>query len=269
MKSLASTQVAHLEHLTAGLADPTDLDVAIHATRKGIKRLRAFLRLARQSIGTSTYRTENGALGHTARLLAPARDAYVLIETAGELGATDRILAELSEDHTRAIAALETGSRIEAVHRLETVIGRWRLLEWHGPDSLSIGAGLGRTYGRGLVDLGTVRTTQASTGFHSWRRRVKYLRYQLEALDAPNKFLGPYTLLGDDLGFEHDQTVLLGVCELHTNDETFASLAHRSLERREELRASAINRGAPLFDQEPESFRRTVEEMIGLHWVAE
>ena len=212
MKSLATTEVAHLEHLTAGLADPTDLDVAIHTTRTGIKQLRAFLRLARQSIGTSTYRTENGALGHTARLLAPARDAYVLIETAGELGATDCILAELGEDHTRAIDALEAGSRIEAVHRLEAMIDRWRLLEWHGPDSLSIGAGLVRTYGRGLADLETVRTAPVEEAFHGWRRRVKYLRYQLEALDAPNMFLGPYTLLGDDLGFEHDQTVLLGVC---------------------------------------------------------
>ncbi|MCJ7780530.1 MAG: CHAD domain-containing protein, partial [Acidimicrobiia bacterium] len=187
MKSRAATEVAHLEHLTAGLADPTDLDVAIHTTRTGIKRLRAFLRLARQSIGTSTYRTENDALGHTARLLAPARDAYVLIETARELGATDRIVAELSEDHTRAIAALEAGSRIEAVHGLEATTDRWRLLEWHGPDSLSIGAGLARTYGRGLSDLETVRTAPASTSFHRWRRRVKYLRYQLEALDAPDR----------------------------------------------------------------------------------
>ncbi|MCJ7780998.1 MAG: CHAD domain-containing protein [Acidimicrobiia bacterium] len=265
MKSLAATEVAHLQHLTARLADPTDLDVAIHATRTGIKRLRAFLRLARQSIGTSTYRAENSALGHTARLLAPARDAYVLIETAGELGATDRILVNLSEDHTRAIAVLEAGPRTEAVHRLEAMIGRWRLLEWHGPESLSIGAGLVRTYGRGLADFETVRTVPAATAFHSWRRRVKYLRYQLEALDAPDRVLGPYTLLGDDLGFEHDQTVLLGVCDLHADDETFASLAHRSLERREELRVSAINRGMPLFDQEPDSFRRTIEEMIGLH----
>jgi len=265
MNSLAATEIAHLKHLTAELADPTDLDAAIHTTRTGIKQLRAFLRLARQSIGTSTYRIENGALGHTARLLAPARDAYVLIETAGELGAADRILAELNEDHTRAIDALEAGPRIEAVHRLESAIDRWRLLEWHGPDSLSIGVGLVRTYGRGLADLETVRAAPVAMAFHGWRRRVKYLRYQLEALDAPTMFLGPYTLLGDDLGFEHDQTVLLGICELHTNDETFSSLAHRSLERREELRASAINRGALLFDQEPDSFRRTVEEMIGLH----
>ncbi len=264
MKSLASTEVTRLEHLTEGLADPADLDVAVHATRKGIKRLRAFLRLARRSIGTSTYRTENGALRYTADLLAPARDAYVLIDTARNLCAPDGILVELSEDYAGEIAALESGSRIEAVRRLEAITGRWRRLNWHGPDSRSIGAGLLRTYRRGLVDLETARVTPTAAAFHSWRRRVKYLRYQLEALDAPNTFLVPYTTLGDDLGLEHDQTVLLGVCELHADDETFASLAHRSFERREELRASALSRGTPLFDQEPEAFRRSVEEMVDL-----
>ncbi|MEA3502190.1 MAG: CHAD domain-containing protein [Actinomycetota bacterium] len=264
MKPLATTEVTRLERITAELADPIDLDVAVHATRKGIKRLRSFLRLARRSIGTSTYRTENGALRNTARSLAPARDAYVLIDTARDLGAPDTVLVGLNEDHAREIAALEAGSRIEIVRRLEGITDRWRLIDWHGPGSRSIGTGLLRTYRRGLVGLDTVRAAPTAMAFHSWRRRVKYLRYQLEALDAPNKFLGPYTLLGDDLGLEHDQTVLLGVCELHTDDEAFVSLAPRSFERREELRASAVSRGAPLFDQEPESFRRAVEEMAGL-----
>ncbi len=264
MTPLAPTEVARLERLTEVLADPADIDEAVHATRKGIKRLRAFLRLARRSIGTSTYRTENGALRDTARLLAPARDAYVLIDTARDLDASDLVLGVLDDDYAAAMAALESVSRLETVHRLEAIVGRWRLLDWHGPDSRSIGAGLLRTYRRGLVDLETVRAIPTAAAFHSWRRRAKYLRYQLEALDAPNKFLGPYTLLGDDLGLEHDQTVLLGLCELHADDEAFASLSHRSLERREELRASAINRGDRLFDQEPDSFRRTVEQMVGL-----
>jgi CHAD domain-containing protein len=264
MKSLAAKEVARLERLTEGLADPADIDGTVHATRKGIKRLRAFLRLARRSIGTSTYRTENGALRDTARLLAPARDAYVLIDTARVLDASDLVLGVLDEDYATAMAALESVFRLEALHRLEAIAGRWRLLDWHGPDSRSIGAGLLRTYRRGLVDLETVRAAPTAAAFHSWRRRVKYLRYQLEALDAPNKFLGPYTLLGDDLGLEHDQTVLLGVCELHADDEGFAALALRSAERRSQLRTSALDRGASLFSREPEDFLRIVEETIGL-----
>ena len=80
----------------------------------------------------------------------------------------------------------------------------------------------------------------------------------------PKELLHPYTDLGDDLGLEHDQTVLLGVCDSHDNNEDFASLALRSVERRSQLRISAIDRGTPLYSQEPESFRHTVEEMIGL-----
>lgn len=264
MNPLAATEITRLEHLTARLADPTDLDVAVHTTRKGIKRLRAFLRLARRSIGTSTYRIENGALRDTARLLAPARDAYVLVDTARDLDASDLVLRVLEEDYAAAMAALESVDRLQAVHRLEAIASRWRLLAWHGPDPKSIGAGIRRTYRRGLVDLETVRSTPTAAAFHGWRRRVKYLRYQLEVLDAPKKFLHPYTELGDDLGLEHDQTVLLGVCEQHIDDAAFSSLAIRSLERREQLRTSALERGTPLFDQEPESFRTTVEDLTSL-----
>lgn len=264
MNPLAENEIGRLERITAGLADPVDLDVAVHTTRKGIKRLRAFLRLARRSIGTTTYRIENGALRDTARLLAPVRDAYVLIETAGDLDASNLILDMLNEDYATAMASLESVDRLEAVHRLEAIAGRWSLLSWHGPDSKSIGAGLRRTYRRGLVDLETVRSTPTPEAFHGWRRRVKYLRYQLEALDAPQSFLRPYTDLGDDLGLEHDQKVLLDMCELHANHEAFGSLALRSAERRTELRTSALDRGTPLFLQEPESFRHSVEEMIEL-----
>lgn len=264
MNPLAATEITRLERLTAGLADPTDLDVAVHTTRKGIKRLRAFLRLARRSIGTSTYRIENGALRDTARLLAPARDAYVLVDTARDLDASDLILHVLEEDYIAVMAALESVDRLQAVHRLEAIAARWRLLAWHGPDPKSIGAGIRRTYRRGLVDLETVQSTPTAAAFHGWRRRVKYLRYQLEVLDAPKEFLHPYTQLGDDLGLEHDQTVLFGVCEHHIDDEAFASLANRSLERRERLRTSALERGSLLFNQEPESFRTTVEDLISL-----
>jgi CHAD domain-containing protein len=264
MNPLAGTEISRLERLTTGLAERADLDLAIHTTRKGIKRLRAFLRLARRSIGTTTYRIENGALRETARLLAPARDAYMLIDTARDLDASDLILSVLQGDYSAAMQGFVSLGRLETVHRLEAITGRWRLLTWHGPDSKSIGAGILRTYRRGLVDLETVRATPTAAAFHGWRRRVKYLRYQLEVLDVPRSFLHPYTALGDDLGLEHDQTVLLDVCKVHADNDRFASLALLSTERRYELRASALERGALLFDQEPESFRRTVEEMIGI-----
>jgi len=264
MNPLAETEINRLDHLIAVLADPADLDAAVHTTRKGIKRLRAFLRLARRSIGTTTYRIENGALRDTARLLAPARDAYVLIETARDLNAPERVLLEFDEEYAAAIAVLESVSRLEAVHRLEAIARRWNLLVWHGPDAKSIGSGIARTYRRGLVDFETVLTTPTASAFHGWRRRVKYLRYQLEVLDAPRDFLAPYADLGDDLGLEHDQTVMLAVCDIHAHHDACASLGRRSFERRRQLRVGALERGATLFDQEPESFRRTVEEMIGM-----
>ncbi|MGB5656133.1 MAG: CHAD domain-containing protein, partial [Acidimicrobiia bacterium] len=92
MTDLAPAAMADIEELAVDFGGAADLDRAVHTARKGTKRLRAFLRLARRSIGTDTYRTENAALRDTARLIAPARDALVLIETAQEIGASRAVL---------------------------------------------------------------------------------------------------------------------------------------------------------------------------------
>jgi CHAD domain-containing protein len=264
MNPLAATEIARLEGLIATLTDPVDLNVSVHTTRTGIKRLRAFLRLARRSIGTTAYRIENGALRDTARLLAPARDTYVLIDTGRDLNASDRIVEAFTDEHAAAMTTFEAVSRIDAVHRMEAIVGRWAIMPWHGPDRRSVGAGLLRTYRRGLVDFETVRSAPSASAFHGWRRRVKYLRYQLELLDAPKTMLLPFVELGDDLGLEHDQTVLFEVCDRYRGDEDFSSLAQRSTEQRQTLRIHAMNTGGTIFDQDPESFRLTAEEMIDL-----
>jgi len=264
VKDLAPAAIAEAEGLAAILASAVDLDSAVHTTRKGTKRLRSFLRLARQSIGTDVYRTENAALRDTARLIAPARDALVLIETAGEMSASEPVLALLGRLHLEQVALLESGVRAEATGRLTSIASRWSALDWRGPEVASIRAGLTRTYRRGLADFAAVQSQPSASAFHSWRRRVKYVRYQLEALGAPSKVTKQWLALGDDLGWEHDHTVLIGVCSEYPGDDGFRSVAEHSEARREMLRSAALEAGDQLFVLKPRDFFESVASVVGL-----
>ncbi|MGB5432898.1 MAG: CHAD domain-containing protein [Acidimicrobiia bacterium] len=264
MTDLAPAAVADIEELAVDFGGAADLDRAVHTARKGTKRLRAFLRLARRSIGTDMYRTENAALRDTARLIAPARDALVLIETAQEIGASRAVLGTLERLHLEEMARLETGVRAEATGRLDSIASRWRVIEWRGPEVASIRAGLARTYSRALADFTAVQSQPSARAFHSWRRRVKYVRYQLEAVGAPGKLAKRWFALGDELGWEHDLTVLIGVCGEYTADDDFRAVAARSRVRREELRTAALDSGGRLTVLKPGAFVESVVPTAGL-----
>ncbi|MFQ5486316.1 MAG: CHAD domain-containing protein, partial [Desulfobacterales bacterium] len=60
-------------------------DLAVHEARKTCKRLRAVLRLIRDEVRTSYYRQENVRFRDASRLLAPARDSAVMVETLDAL----------------------------------------------------------------------------------------------------------------------------------------------------------------------------------------
>ncbi len=62
-----------------------DADDVVHDLRKRCKRVRALLRLVRDSLGEDVYKSENRVLRDAARGLSPVRDAVVLIEVHDEL----------------------------------------------------------------------------------------------------------------------------------------------------------------------------------------
>jgi hypothetical protein len=264
VKDLAPAAIGEAEELATILSAARDLDPAVHTTRKGTKRLRSYLRLAKQSIGTKVYRSENAALRDAARLIAPARDALVLVETAREMNASRSVITTLEHRHAREMTHLESGVRAEAIRRLESVASRWKGIEWLGPEAASVRAGLARTYRRGLADYAAVQAKPNASGFHTWRRRVKYVRYQLKALGLPRAVTRTWLTLGDDLGGEHDHTVLIGVCRTYGDDDGFRSLAKRAKARRKALRATALETGDRLLVLEPNAFVASVASAAGL-----
>src|SRR3970282_1293730 len=84
-----------LERVDQALNDLTnpdkDRDKGVHDARKNCKRIRAALRLIRGEIGDELYRQENIRIRDAARLIASARDSWVMVETL------DKLVADFNE----------------------------------------------------------------------------------------------------------------------------------------------------------------------------
>jgi CHAD domain-containing protein len=255
---LHEAEIARLDELFVGLDAPHDVDLAVHATRKGIKRLRAHLRLARDAIAEDTYRTEDADLRDIGRLLAPARDAYVVGLTLESLeSATGWEAADdyIEAHHRAAIDELLSGPLDQARTRLESVRERW-LTHPTQLEASAVTDAVERSYRRGRVERETAMASGQAKAFHQWRKRVKYLRYQLEAIGVAEDRVAAWVALGEALGSEHDHTVFIDFCDdnidLCPDRRDRYVLIDRAERRREELRASAL--GSDVYAGEPEAF---------------
>ncbi|NJN43472.1 MAG: CHAD domain-containing protein, partial [Anaerolineae bacterium] len=78
-----------LERVDAAFDDLTnpekDRNKGVHDARKNFKRIRAALRLVRGEIEETLYQQENVRFRDAARLIASARDSWVMVETLDKL----------------------------------------------------------------------------------------------------------------------------------------------------------------------------------------
>ncbi len=270
-----------------------DLDAGVHVARKALKRQRALLRLVRDEVGYGAYRNENVVLRDVGRLLAPARDAYAQIATLDKLRdayagtlqpaafATTR--AYLDEAYAAAHHRVFDDPAVMVHVRITLGAARSRLAHWDPASAAApdrplaaraigdgydgIGAGLHRVYRRGRQAMHRAYEEGTEEAFHEWRKRVKYLRYQLEALEPIwPELLAAHAArlddLGELLGDEHDLAVL-GETVLHDDDATadqrertlLLALVHRS---RLELQWQARPLGRALYAETPKQFVRRI-----------
>jgi CHAD domain-containing protein len=137
------------------------LDERIHDVRKRIKRLRALLRLLELKLDDKTLEQHEDTLRSTARKLAPARDASV-------------VLAAFEE------AAVEiTGGAVERIRELLTESVRQAKRKALGPEKLVTLAGILRTTCEALSRAGTKDDGWAAVGpgiCESYRSARKHRR---------------------------------------------------------------------------------------------
>lgn len=258
-----------------GLTDP---DEDVHETRKNVKKLRAVLRLGRPGLGETVYQRDNPYLRDFNRTLATLREAFVqpnllramqsLIKgrlTKKDLGPLQR---RLEREHRRVIdefrASPERRRRIaDDLAVVTAAVSSWPEFD-RGEQVLA--AGLARVYRRGRDELAVARARPGTGEFHDWRKRVKYLWYQVQILSAA----WPGTLdahaqalddLAETLGEDHDiavfqASVLGGEIELAPMQRK--ALLDGLMNKRRELARTALSLGGRCYVEPPRAFSRRV-----------
>jgi CHAD domain-containing protein len=270
--------VDQITRAQAQLGDKGDYAVAVHETRKGLKRLRALLRLIRPAIGVDAFRRENAQLRDIGLSLSGARDRHVLLETANKLeGAVGMGRKGLMSGLRDSIAAANGEglplSMKQAQARLAEANDRLAKLHIEGSGFDIVGAGLERSYRKARRAFAAAYGQPTDEAFHEWRKGAQAHWRQMTLLArAWPEYLGARAsearklsqLLGDD----HDLAML--VAFVHSEAAGSISGEHAALiekaarQRQVELREAARPRGDRLFAEPPRRLRRS----IGAYWQA-
>jgi len=286
--------VVELGH-ALGALESDDRSAGIHATRKALKRTRAMLRLVRDRVGDPAYRAENVALRDASRRISDVRSAFVAVRTAEQLASQvpvlippavgARLVAVLDDRRLgmeRRVGAEIAGSVARPIHDSMARIGLWAAQDpvpryLTGPrlsisdDFSSVAHGIERVYRRGRRAMGGAYDRRTIESFHEWRKRVRYLRYQIEALHLMwpavlGELADELALLAELLGAEHDLAELGDLIEREPDILPVAahraSLARGIAERRVALQHDAHGLGRRVYAEAPGPF----VERLGTYW---
>jgi len=267
---------------------------AVHITRKSTKRIRAMLRLVRFEVGEQVYQDENRWMRDTARLLSEVRSSSVMVQGVTDIremyepllaeGTFDEVLERTTvyRDRTeeRVMEDPEIVPRI--VSNLERARGRYE--SWPtDPDAKSvygigirhdyraIGPGLEATHARGRHQMVAAYKAPSPASFHRWRKRVKYLRHQMEILTSlwPEVLIGMAVTLdriSELLGQDHDLAELLqalaGRPDLCPNPLERSLMSALAEQRRSDLQTACRILGRRIYAETPSAFT----ERLGAYW---
>ncbi len=289
--------IDQLDWMLFQLRKQPDRDLGVHQARKSAKRLRGVLRLVRDELGYFRYRQENVVLRDTARRLSPVRSSAVLVESVDHLLAagrdplpaesTMRLRAKLEERHVSTAASVFEHPQLmtDVVVTLLTARSRYAAWPTSYADRISghpdvralrdswdaIGPGIHRTYRRGQRAMSQAVAERTIHNMHAWRKRAKYLWYQLSVLQNMRPevivpMVDDLDALGEALGAEHDYAEL---GELIAAEPSFVPDPHQRFQyltaivaQRMELQALAVRRGARMFDETPGAF----VARLGIHF---
>ena len=267
-----------LESLRGGESD--SVDERVHSVRKNFKRVRATVRLVRDAIGESTYRSVNESIRDAGRPLSDVRDAKVLVEALNKLkkcagdadgempfdAAQEKLTAHQREVRERVLQDGHAFASISAV--IEKILEQ--LDDWTDIPNrwATLGKGIKNVYRSNRKAFDDANSDGSTENLHEWRKQVKYLRYQLELI-APTwpavvgKLVGQAKETGDLLGDDHDLAVLRGLLTETDGDASpttkMNSIAELIDRRREKLQSKAIAKGELLYRDRPKQFAQRLK----------
>ncbi|HWK34099.1 MAG TPA: CHAD domain-containing protein [Hyphomicrobium sp.] len=247
--------------------------LAVHETRKSLKRLRALLRLIRPAIGEETFKAENHELRDIGLSLAGARDRYVLGETLNKLLSDSNLSPKSAEALRKRLGPPDghgTPLAMDAAHeRLAAARERLGTLPIEGSDFDVVGRGLERSYRRARRAFADAYRAPGDEAFHEWRKGAQaHWRQMLLLSRAWPDYLGARAAeartLSQILGDDHDLALLAEFARSQAEavSEPAEQVQAAARNRQAELRQMARPRGERLFAASPKHLRRSV----GIFW---
>ena len=256
----------------------------VHEIRKVFKKIQAILRLLRDT--TDVYHHQNRFYRDEARKISDIRDATALIEALDviKIQFEDKLYNKtftkirkllLKRRKELSVNILEEVKILSEIH--ENLCARYAgLMEisFNIDSYESISPGIKRTYKRGRKALKRANETKKPSDFHEWRKRVKYLRYQLCTINPiwPKFFnTWEYELheLSDFLGTDRDLFMLQNFIreeEKKSLKKEKAYLLNTLIDgHRAQLQEHALLIGNKLYSLSATSFI----SLIGASWDAE
>lgn len=281
IKRIATEQVAKAIDKLSN-TDDLGVDEAVHQARKRLKKTRAVIRLVRDRLSKQTYKQENARFRDLGRVLSNLRDSSVQIETLDRLTthfadtvepeAFVNIRRELRVDYRREYQrVLDAGAIASVKNQLKDIkidLEHWAIKSdgWKALDS-----NIKRVYKRGYQALDQAKSEPTAESLHDWRKRVKYLRHQLEILrpiwsKLIQEWVDQTHDLSDYLGEDHDLAVLqkyiLSQPERFNRDHTLEILTALIDRRRTELQSAAVFLGSKIYTEKPKDF----VDRLGNYW---
>jgi CHAD domain-containing protein len=270
-----------IERAEAQLTAAGDKVRAIHETRKGLKRIRALLRLVRPGLGDEVFRTENARFRSIAAALAPARDSVILAETVAKLESLTGLVSNAALAAVKKIIAEDTSdarstedSDIKsALVKLGAAKRRFRKLALEPPEISTLERGLATGYRRGKRAFAAAYAEESDEGFHEWRKCVQqhWRHMALMSRAWPAHFdarVQAARSLSQILGEDHDLSVLVDFVRGLPPQRLPAKLAleieRLARGRQAELRNAAEPRGRQLYAEGAKGHGRR----IGRLWKA-
>lgn len=175
-------------------ADDKNRHEAVHEARKAFKKARAAFRLVRDHTGRSFYKKQNNFYRDLGREISEVRDANSDIETLDLLSeqfedvlpddAFPNIYEALYEKRTSlAEKVLDDQNTLEKIAiALKEKLKESETWRFEVESFKDIRPSIKRVYKRGVKGYEDSLESRKTEDIHDWRKRVKYMRYQLEII---------------------------------------------------------------------------------------
>src|SRR5216117_3720043 len=255
--------------------------ITVHEVRKHLKKLRAAMRLAITEVGKDRHACEDRCVRKIGRLVSDLRDAQVRLQTLIQLrdetakGPKDNPFPRLEELLTmerESFSAAFAGWQKQAIPQLERVESR--LLKWPLEDLTwkQICGAVAKIYKRGQRGLAKTICDPEPEHFHSWRKRVKDVWYQLRILQPLNRVVleemaHDAEVLGELLGIEHDLDFLWARLKKECGDQRLAGeltqLQKLITKRCKRLRRDALELGRRFYAEPSKAFAKRISIFAG------